>query len=67
MWWGIKRRKGRLSISHAKDVGFSSPERGSGVTLNGGETNDMLSMNPEGAEVDVPQGGQMTMPAEPLV
>jgi len=27
-------------------VGFSSPERGSGVTLNGGETNDMLPINP---------------------
>jgi len=31
--------------------------RRSGVTLNGGETNDMLPMNPEGVEVDVPQGG----------
>jgi len=37
-------------------VGFSSPERGSGVTLKGGKTNDMLPMNPEGVEVDVPQG-----------
>ena len=36
--------------------GFPPPERGSGVTLNGGETNDMLPMNPEGVEVDVPQG-----------
>jgi len=36
---------------------FLPPERG--------ETNDMLPMNPEGVEVDVPQGGQMTMPAEP--
>jgi len=38
-------------------VGLSSPEGGSGVTLKGGETNDILPMNPEGVEVDVPQGG----------
>jgi len=45
--------------------GFPSPpmrmRRGSGITLNGGETNDILPMNPEGAEVDVPQGGRMSI------
>ena len=30
--------------------------RRSGVTLKGGETNDILPMNPEGVEVNVPQG-----------
>ncbi len=30
---------------------------GSGVTVNGGETDDMLPMNPEGVEVEVSQGG----------
>ncbi len=35
--------------------------RGSGVTPNGGETDDLLPMNPEGAEVDVPQGGHMSI------
>ncbi|ADI32087.1 hypothetical protein Shell_0981 [Staphylothermus hellenicus DSM 12710] len=30
--------------------------RGSGVTLNGGETNEMPPMNPEGDEANVPQG-----------
>jgi len=38
-------------------VGFSFPERGRGVTLNGDETGDLLPMNPEGVEVDVSQGG----------
>ena len=33
--------------------------RRSGVTLKGGETDDLLPMNPEGVEVDVPQGGRM--------
>ena len=33
--------------------------RGSGVTLKGGEIYDMLPMNSEGVEVDVPQGGHM--------
>ena len=42
--------------TQAKDVGFSSPERESGVTPKVGEIDDMLPMNPEGAEVDVPQG-----------
>lgn len=32
--------------------------RRSGVTLKGGETDDVLPMNPKGAEVDVPQGGR---------
>jgi len=32
------------------------PEKERGVTLNGGETDDILPMNPEGVEVDVPQG-----------
>jgi len=44
----MKRRKESLHKLIPKDVGFSSPERGSGVALKGGETNDMLPMNPEG-------------------
>jgi len=36
-------------------VRLSSPERGSGGYPEWGETDDMLPMNPEGAEVDVPQ------------
>lgn len=35
--------------------------RRSGVTLNGCETDDMLPMNPKGAEVDVHQGGRMSI------
>ena len=35
--------------------------RRSGVTLKGDETDDMLPMNPEGAEVDVSQGGHMSI------
>jgi len=35
--------------------------RRSGVTLIGGETDDMSPMNPEGTEVDVPQGGRMSV------
>jgi len=35
--------------------------RGSGVTLNGGETNDLLPMSPEGVEVGVLQGGRMSI------
>ena len=34
----------------------SAGEEGRGVTLKGGETDDSLPMNPEGVEVDVPQG-----------
>ena len=45
----------------AKDVGVSLPERGGGVTLKGGETDDLLPMNPEGVEVDAPQGGRMSI------
>jgi len=35
--------------------------RRSGVTLKGDETDDLLPMNPEGAEVDVSQGGRMSI------
>ena len=35
--------------------------RRSGVTPIGDETNDLLPMNPEGVEVDVPQGGHMSI------
>jgi len=35
--------------------------RRSGVTLKGGETDDLLPMNPEGVEVDVSQGGHMSI------
>ena len=35
--------------------------RRSGVTLKGGETDDLLLMNPEGVEVDVPQSGHMSI------
>ena len=42
-------------------MGVSLPERGGGVTLKGGETDDLLPMNPEGVEVDVPQGGRMSI------
>ena len=35
--------------------------RRGGVTPNGGETDDLLPMNPEGAEVDVPQGGHTSI------
>jgi len=28
------------------------------ITLKWGETDDLLPMNPEGVEVDVPQGGR---------
>ena len=50
-------------------MGFSFPERGRGVTPKGDETDDILPMNPEGVEVDVSQGGRMSMTtsAEPRV
>jgi len=35
--------------------------RRSGVTLKGGETDDLLPMNPEGVEVDVSQGGRTSI------
>jgi len=35
--------------------------RRSGVTPNGGETDDLLPMNPEGAEVDVSQSGHTSI------
>ena len=35
--------------------------RRSGVTLKGDETYDLLPMNPEGVEVDVSQGGRMSI------
>ncbi len=35
--------------------------RGSGVTLKGDKTDDILPMNPEGVEVDVPQSGHLTI------
>ena len=35
--------------------------RRSGVTPKGGETDDLPPMNPEGAEVDVSQGGRMSI------
>ncbi|GBF36569.1 transposase, IS605 OrfB family [Methanofervidicoccus abyssi] len=44
--------------------------RRSGVTLKGCETDDLLPMNPEGVEVDVHQGGCMSIKdytAEPLL
>ena len=42
-------------------MGVSLPERGGGVTLKGGETDDLLPMNPEGVEADVSQGGHMSI------
>ena len=41
--------------------GVSFPERGRGVTPKGDETDDLLPMNPEGVEVDVSQGGYMSI------
>jgi len=35
--------------------------RRSGVALSGGETDDLLPMNPEGVKVDVSQGGHMSI------
>ena len=35
--------------------------RRGGVTLNGCEADDMFPMNPEGTEVDVHQGGCMSI------
>ena len=35
--------------------------RRNGVTLKGDETYDLLPMNPEGVEVDVSQGGRMSI------
>jgi hypothetical protein len=38
--------------------------RRGGVTLKGGETDDLLPMNPEGVEVDVSQGGHLLINAD---
>jgi thiol-disulfide isomerase/thioredoxin len=42
-------------------------ERGGGVTLKGGKTDDLLPMNPEGVEVDVSQGGCTLRPLNPVI
>jgi len=67
MWFNHKQTAERFNKFIPKDVGISRFDeslgglilpilRSGGVALKGGETDDVLPMNPEGAEVDVPQG-----------
>jgi len=46
---GSKAPKGHCGVKRRCDVGLA--------TLNGVETDDLLPMNPEGAEADEAQGG----------
>jgi len=52
MWREDEAPKGTASICLCLRM-WGYPERG--------ETDDMLPMNPEGVEVDVPQGGHMSI------
>ncbi len=46
----------RASLAEAVSCSCPPDPEEEGVTLKGCETNDMLPMNPEGAEVDATQG-----------